>query len=747
MRASSTSKNTSAAIARTEVTPNGFGIAEDVFVTQAAAYPIGVAVGVGGTVYFQTGTNAILAKRGAINACPVPSGALPVCETPQTPIVILPSTTRWKPQRAIDPADPLAPIKVNFKGPNDLDPTTVRLEVTPPAGFLGTYTPTKTAVTKVSGKDDEYTFDWTGPWTYEPSPGTTLPMPRGNYSLVVFGKHQNTDTEIKNETPFEKVSLVEVTGFQLSGPSLEGDASGNWRIFAEAKDAPSVSQPEPEILDRITVAVTTDPPVDDPDVTDRALKRKVTVYFRALDVADAIPDGTPTQCAQNPGFDNCGDPKAGQFTAPDGTNGIDANASLLKALDEGSTRTEVTFRASMRQGDNYRIAVSFSKTWIDGLTADFLSSTGVVRDDNGAIANDPLEVSNVITVWRTLHLEVEALTSPNPQAAQDALDIGPGRNFTNLTATTLEDTAAGGVSVPGGGSSISAFIRPYDHPDANDWVGADVSAYFHAADVYNVTASGPTSLTAALKLGAPDLLNRLSFQDILNRGYRLSDDSMASLTKDLDTTLAEQLLAAAYIKLLPIPRPLGGSSIAFDFDRNSPTFNRNVEKEESYRQPLSPVPSTNRYWTTALIGGFDSGLWTSLDPPDKPVPGRTARTPSVVTGNTTTGNVAFQAGGQFYRKIRSWVFQETIRDLRAKPPQWLLPVLVPPAQITSSFNISRRVTAHEILHQLGLSHDGAIMCATVNMANNPLGDTITPDQLKVLRFADQPTLVDRDLCR
>jgi len=214
----------------------------------------------------------------------------------------------------------------------------------------------------------------------------------------------------------------------------------------------------------------------------------------------------------------------------------------------------------------------------------------------------------VITAWRTLHLEVEALTSPSPQAAQDALDIGPGRNFTNLTATTLEDTAAGGVSVPGGGSSIWAFIRPYDHPDANDWVGADVSADFHAADVYNVTASGPTSLTAALKLGAPDLLNGLSFQDILNRGYRLSDDSMASLTKDLDTTLAEQLLASAYIKLLPIPRPLGGSSIEFDFDRNSPTFNRNVEKEESYRQPLSPVPSTNRYWTTALIGGFDAGL-------------------------------------------------------------------------------------------------------------------------------------------
>jgi len=124
--------------------------------------------------------------------------------------------------------------------------------------------------------------------------------------------------------------LVEVTGFQLSGPSLVQDASGNGRICAEAKDAPTLSQPEPEILDRITIAVTTDPPVDEPGVTDPALKRKVTVYFRALDVADASPDGTPTQCAQNPGLDNCGAPKAGQFTALDGSNGVDANVGIAK---------------------------------------------------------------------------------------------------------------------------------------------------------------------------------------------------------------------------------------------------------------------------------------------------------------------------------------------------------------------------------------------------------------------------------
>jgi hypothetical protein len=96
----------------------------------------------------------------------------------------------------------LNPIKVDFKGPSDLDVATVRLEVTPPAGFFGTYTPTKGAVTKVSATEDHYAFEWTGPWRYDPSPGTTLPMPSGNYSLTVFGKRTGSDTELYNDAPF-----------------------------------------------------------------------------------------------------------------------------------------------------------------------------------------------------------------------------------------------------------------------------------------------------------------------------------------------------------------------------------------------------------------------------------------------------------------------------------------------------------------------------------------------------------------
>ena len=90
---------------------------------------------------------------------------------------VLPSTERWKPQR--DASDN---VTVNFKGPSDLDVSTVRLEVTAPGGPAG-YTPTWTTPAKAAGKDDEYTFEWTGPWTGG-SPGTG---PCGNCSSLRYG--------------------------------------------------------------------------------------------------------------------------------------------------------------------------------------------------------------------------------------------------------------------------------------------------------------------------------------------------------------------------------------------------------------------------------------------------------------------------------------------------------------------------------------------------------------------------------
>ena len=114
-------------------------------------------------------------------------------------ITISSTTTRWKPQR-----DNTTHITVNFTGPTDLDLSTVRLQVTTPGGPAA-YEPTKT---EPSGKDGEYTFAWTGPWTYSDTAGTH-PLPRGTYALKVSAKRQD-GSEVPESASYDRVSLVEV---------------------------------------------------------------------------------------------------------------------------------------------------------------------------------------------------------------------------------------------------------------------------------------------------------------------------------------------------------------------------------------------------------------------------------------------------------------------------------------------------------------------------------------------------------
>ncbi len=128
------------------------------------------------------------------------------------------------------------------------------------------------------------------------------------------------------------------------------------------------------------------------------------------------------------------------------------------------------------------------------------------------------QVSEMLTVWRTLHLEVDSFVSLNPTADQDAMDAGPGRSFTHLMSTRLDDSA----------SPPLAFYRA-DHPQPNDWRGADLTIDFHATDKYDVRDSDIGSVTINLGFGQPDLLKGQSGPFIIDRSYRPRDDDLKSL--------------------------------------------------------------------------------------------------------------------------------------------------------------------------------------------------------------------------
>lgn len=673
-------------------------------------------VGPSGAVYlehydYRTRSGSIVRSRFKVTPNPQTGLAQPYCKPLE--IKILPSTERWKPQR--DTADN---ITVNFKGPSDLDPASVRLEVTPPGGPAN-YTPT---IGEVSGTEDQYTFDWTGPWTYEVSDPVTdavtmLPLPSGNYNLVVAGKRQDSETEIKSNPPYEKVSLVEVKTVKFLGlpeNALEAEPGGNSRIFAEAKTPPGNLDPNPPALDMVAVEAEVDPPIE--GVT-------VPVYFMALDVSDAKPEATPIQCKAQVGFDNCGTPKAGLFVQP---NGSTSDGSVPVSSDANGATAAARFRVSTRQGDNYRFAASTSDDWLRGLYAVIPSPSAEVLHATESLQGNRQVSPTMLTVWRTLHLERDQMAGT--QADQDALDAGPGREFTALTSNRLED-----------GTSPGPFVWPFyglDHMAADDWTGGQLWVDFHAQDKYEVTANSANTVTVGVPpLPQPDLKGGLA-EPFPSRAYRVRDDDLISLQQQLDLSLAGSIFAEAYIRLVEEPQPSPEDPvIPLVIEPFSALHNQYLNSTPGQSPLPAQLRTSNNYWSISVVGAFEGDRKADVDPTsEKWINSAGYETQSISLGVTTIGKVTGAVGAY---KFRSAVFLEVIRDIYARPP--LLNV---------SPDLNRRVTAHEMLHTMGLLHEGSstqggLMCAGINFFNTGgVGDSITADQRRALRAAEFPKGAD-----
>jgi len=302
-------------------------------------------------------------------------------------------------------------------------------------------------------------------------------------------------------------------------------------------------------------------------------------------------------------------------------------------------------------------------------------------------------------------------------------------------STRLDDSA----------SPPLAFYRA-DHPQPNDWRGADLSIDFHATDKYDVRDSDIGSVAVNLGFGQPDLLKGQSDPFIIDRNYRLRDDDLQSLNTALDYSTATSLLGRAYIQVVPHPLSVDQSTIPLGVDplSLSPPFNRNLSAQTQYSMPLPVgVPSTKAYWSVVLVKAFDPGVTSrggpfDLDPPDRL---NLRGHPEAELATTTRGPLGP------YTQYRSAVFVETLRDLYAKPPSWFLSLLAGPLNADFSTTV-RRVTSHEIMHNFGLTHRGNnLMCAHVNLTPDPAGDQINDDQLSTVRRVDVPaTPADRSPC-
>lgn len=708
-------------------------------VTGGAVYTFGA---LGGTV---AATRIDICGQGLRSLC-----------TPQR-LAITADTTRWRPQRSTEN------VIVQVGSPVELDtgqPFILSVAGQMPDGSPGTPVELQ-LVALPSPPPQGYAFGYTVAWNHV-DPATQLLLPSGNYSLVVTAQprsQQSPPPAPLTSLPYDKVSLVEVTSIQLAtqsaalppNPAITGLAidppprryrpQAGVQVFPEATLPPEV-EPNPVIPDTIRVIATLEPRVDEP----------VSLHFRSVDVAD--PSGVSPVITSPAGLlqDNRGyQPTAGDplpTVAREGNIIIsasvgppqevagDSNPEVL--VPENADMVEVAFRVSRRPGDNYRIAASTSGAWLGGLhslplqqAGASLNQTGRILDAAGLAVLGPgdsagPQVSEMVTVWRTLHIERAALHSAAPATDQAAMDHSS--EFTLIAGNALIDVGPG-----------HTMQTAPDHLNPNDWVGAELFASFHAADRYIVTRNLGVIATVLPVTGQqPPLSNGLNIAQTFqlpDKRYWIRDDDVASLdpafmcwgTSPLggkgnlnvacvpNTSLTTTLLNEAFIDVV---EHQSTSASLIPLTLNTASGTRYLVT--AYALPADGGASP-AYWTIQVVSGFEGRL-------DSDAPGTSSVDLDPFPGPTVLGVASLGGIGPLSRtKNRSMIFLEALRDLYTTPGNLS-------GRLAGDF--IQRDTAHEIMHQFRLAdEDSGLMCRTggYNLTTVPAGGALTDAQLSVIR--------------
>jgi hypothetical protein len=271
--------------------------------------------------------------------------------------------------------------------------------------------------TDLAGKSSPYSVIWKATARCpRDSQGVETCLPAGDYSFSLTA----TTADQKVKGPLQgTISLVEVTSVDIQpkpgGAPLDPNPpvprhpdepednrinrpGGGLRIFAEAAPPSDGSLMNGPLNDQAQVVVTIFPTVPVP----------VRVALRLVDVAD--PDG-------GVGNDNYG-------------TGFLDSAIMIPA---NTDMRAVILSVSHNPGDNYRVGASTWQSWVDHLTP-IKSTTGEVTapDGNTLLAGGGL--SKMITVWRTVNLEIDSMDPPPTDV------LAPERNFVVGNVSRIEGT-------------------------------------------------------------------------------------------------------------------------------------------------------------------------------------------------------------------------------------------------------------------------------------------------------------------
>lgn len=156
-----------------------------------------------------------------------------------------------------------------------------------------------------------------------------------------------------------------------------------------------------------------------------------TIFFKSFDLDDPSSDTAPVDSNGGAGNDNRGGQgTAQQFGILSAVGGTGTTNSASATTDaNGLVAVELT--VTTQPGDNFMVAASHDSTYLNGLTV----SATTLKDSGGVTVGSSTvkaKASPMLTVWRTLHLEIDSMEAVPTTGAQKNSVTG---KITSVTAT------------------------------------------------------------------------------------------------------------------------------------------------------------------------------------------------------------------------------------------------------------------------------------------------------------------------
>jgi hypothetical protein len=437
------------------------------------------------------------------------------------------------------------------------------------------------------------------------------------------------------------------------------------------------------------------------------------IAFKTFDVDD--PD---TNMIIDPngvlGNDNRGNPQAGTLSFDSTSPGT--SDTIVVGTDENG-KASVYLTTTMQPGDNFVVAASAGSSYLESVT---VNGTGLKHITDGPLPNTKAKITEMLTVWRRLHIEVDSMKSVTETTAlannvtgtiPSAINIGQGNTtLTVSTANPLEPNRFenGRLVIGGVPFRVVSYIPPA------------VANTATTVTIRNKNAPVAVSAGQSFILYDDDDFNNDDGENVDGDAGNedIPDPDMSFLTDGSDNATTN-ILAPAYIKTVRVTAAEGDTHDNSIFKANLPSYNQTEMRTLLTDYDLTTGNTNNQFWTAYVLGSYQSILNRDNDPHQEPHPAGVADS---ITGTSPSsdddgeGSVAF-----IFLEINR---TKEIEGYNAFPERKM-----------------NTYVAHEIGHLLGCQHgEGDIMGEIVNGDNDgsPTSIKFSATSLNIIRNAKHP---------